>query len=135
MPLNHDVSGLRRPRCSPQYGLTSPTLPEALRRETVFVYSQGWPPAFLGDLYYYIEDHELRTEAASIDAAQCPVHLLSGEYDHSATPGHCKAAHEAIPGSTFSVMQGPGHFPMAENPQKFIEILLPVLDAIEGAAP
>lgn len=114
------------------YGLMSPTSPEQLRRETVFVYSQAWPQAFLGDLYYYIEDHDLTAEAANIDASRCPVHLLSGEYDYSATPDMGRAAHAAIPGSTHRVMEGVGHFPMAENPAKFLEYLLPVLDSIHA---
>ena len=112
------------------YGLMSPTSPEALRRETVFVYSQGWPPAFLGDLHFYIEDHDLREEAANIDTTRCPVYLLSGEYDYSATPEMARAAQSAIPGSTYQEMPGLGHFPMAEDPVRFIEYLLPVLERI-----
>lgn len=133
------LRGLWHPRVSNEYkaalmyGLMAPTSPEALRRETSFVYSQGWPPSFLGDLYYYIEDHDLRREAASIDTRQCAVHLLSGEYDYSATPAHGRAAQEAIPGSTYRTMEGMGHFPMSENPQRFIEVLLPVLDDIQAS--
>lgn len=112
------------------YGLMSPTSPEPLRRETVFVYSQGWPPAFLGDLFFYIEEHDLTIEAAKIDTARCPVHLLTGEYDYSAPPAMGQAAHEAIPGSSFTMMPGLGHFPMAEDPARFIEFLLPVLETI-----
>ncbi len=113
------------------YGLTAPTSPEEFRRETVFVYSQGWPQAFLGDLKFYVEDHDLTSEAVNIDTSLCAVHLLSGEYDYSATPDMGKAAHEAIPGSTWSMMPGVGHFPMVENPSVFIEHLLPVLDQIK----
>ncbi|MEX0784782.1 MAG: alpha/beta hydrolase [Dehalococcoidia bacterium] len=132
------LKGFWHPRVSNEYkatlmyGLMSPTSPEERRRETVFVYSQGWPPAFLGDLYYYIEDHDLREEAAAIDASRCPVYLLSAEYDYSGTPAHGQAAHEAIPGSTWEVMEGVGHFPMSENPEVFIEYLRPVLDRISA---
>jgi pimeloyl-ACP methyl ester carboxylesterase len=34
------------------YGLMSPTSPERYRRETTWVYSQGAPAVFKGDLYY-----------------------------------------------------------------------------------
>ncbi|MGH2631781.1 MAG: alpha/beta fold hydrolase [Tepidiformaceae bacterium] len=135
------MRGLWHPRVSNEYkaalmyGLMSPTSPEALRRETAFVYSQGWPPSFLGDLHYYIADHDLRTEAANIDTSRCAVHLLSGEYDYSATPAHGRAAHEGVAGSSFGVMEGVGHFPMSENPERFIEALLPVLAAIEAGSP
>jgi pimeloyl-ACP methyl ester carboxylesterase len=112
------------------YGLMSPSSPEERKRETVFVYSQGWPQSFLGDLFFYIEDHDLREEAAAIDTSLCPVFLLSGEYDYSATPEHGRAAHEAVAGSSFAVMDGIGHFPMSENPAAFIEHLLPVLGQV-----
>lgn len=114
------------------HALTSPTSPEALRRETVFGYSAAWPPAFLGDLHYYFVEHDLRTEAAAIDTSVLSVDLLVGEYDWSATIEHAQAVHAAIPGSTLTVMDGLGHFPMCEDPERFIEHLLPLLDRIAG---
>lgn len=135
------LRGFWHPRVSNEYkaalmyGLMAPTSPEPFRRETVFVYSQGWPPAFLGDLYFYITDHDLRGEAAKVDTTQCAVHLLSGEYDYSATPALGRAAHDAIPGSTWALMEGIGHFPMSENPERFIAALLPVLDRIAATGP
>jgi pimeloyl-ACP methyl ester carboxylesterase len=130
------LRGFWHPRVSNEYkaslmhGLMSPTSPEPNRRETVFVYSAGWPPAFLGDLYFYTTDHDLTEEAANIDTSQVAVHLLTGEYDYSATVGHGRAAHEAIAGSTFDVMEGVGHFPMSENPEVFLAHLRPILDKI-----
>jgi pimeloyl-ACP methyl ester carboxylesterase len=135
------LGGFWHPQVSNEYkarlmnGLMSPTSPEALRRETVYAYSAGWPPAFLGDLYYYIVDHDLTAEAGAIDTSRVGVHLLTGEYDASATIEHGRAAHEAIAGSTFRVMDGVGHFPMSENPESFLGYLLPVLDAIRTGAP
>lgn len=66
----------------------------------VFVYIQGWPPAFLRDLYFYLDDHDLTAEAAKTDTSRCPLYLLSGEYDYSATPDMARAA-QAGPGSTY----------------------------------
>ena len=130
------LKGFWHPQVSNEYkahlmhGLMSPTSPEARRRETVFAYSQGWPPAFLGDLHYYIADHDLRGDADQIDTEKTAVHLLTGEYDYSASVAHGRAAHEAIAGSSFSVMTGMGHFPMSENPERFLDHLLPILDAV-----
>ncbi len=42
-------------------------------------------------------------------------------------------AAQAGPGSTYQEMKGLGHFPMAENPEPFIDYLLPVLDRIAAA--
>jgi pimeloyl-ACP methyl ester carboxylesterase len=114
-------------------GLMSPTSPEARRMETMFGYSAGWPPAFLGDLHYYVEDHDLTQEAQNIDTSRIPVYLLTGEYDNSATIEHGAAAHEAIKGSSFDVMYGLGHFPMSEDPEAFNQHILPILDKIRGA--
>ncbi len=135
------LQGFWHPQVSNEYksrlmnGLMAPQSPEPLRRETVWAYSSGWPPAFLGDLYYYLVDHDLTDEAAAIDTGRVGVHLLTGEYDASATLEHGQAAHEAIAGSTFTTMDGVGHFPMAENPDVFIPLLLPVLDDIRKNRP
>ncbi len=111
--------------------LMSPTSPEAFRKETSQVYAAGWPPAFLGDLHYYLVDYDLRTEAAGIDTQKVAVHILSGEYDASGTMELGQAAHAAIPGSTWTGMRGVGHFPMSENPDAFLTYLKPVLDAVK----
>ena len=130
------MAGFWHPQVSNEFkarlmlGLMSPTSPEARRMETVFAYSSGWPPAFLGDLFYYIDDHDLTQEAANIDTTKVPVYLLTGEYDNSATIEHGRAAHEAIAGSSFAVMEGIGHFPMSEDPEGFARHLLPVLETI-----
>ncbi len=127
---------LWHPQVSSEYkarlmdGLMSPTSPEPYRKETGFVYASGWPPAFLGDLYYYVADYDMRQSAGEIDTNKVAVHILSGEYDYSGTSEHGKAAHEAIAGSTWTEMKGLGHFPMSENPVAFAEYLLPILDSI-----
>ncbi|KAI9007847.1 alpha/beta hydrolase fold protein [Hyaloraphidium curvatum] len=111
-------------------GLTAPTSPENLRRETEHTYAAGWPPAFLGDLHYYADDHDLRAEASNIDTEACQVHMLTGEYDASATLEDGRECHAAIRGSTFAEMLGMGHFPMSEDPQGFAGYLMPILDKI-----
>ncbi len=111
-------------------GLTSPTSPLAYRKETIQTYASGWPPAFLGDLWYYMVDYDIRDRAGEIDTERVGVHILSGEYDSSGTPEHGRAASEAIAGSTFAEMTGVGHFPMSENPEAFFGYLEPILDRI-----
>ncbi len=134
------LTALWHPQVSNEYkarameGLTAPMSPKAYVKETSFVYACGWPQAFLGDLYYYIEDFDLRDHADEIDTGQVGVHILSGEYDHSGTSELGRAAHEAIAGSTWAEMKAVGHFPMSENPEAFLRYLLPVLETIRGAA-
>ena len=114
--------------------LCAPGSPEAYVKEVSQVYSAGWPPAFLGDLHYYVSEYDLRERAGEIDTNRCAVHILSGEYDWSATTEMGVQAHEAIDGSTHAVMPGVGHFPMQENPREFLRHLLPVLDRIRATA-
>jgi pimeloyl-ACP methyl ester carboxylesterase len=111
-------------------GLMSPTSPKPYRKETSFVYASGWPPVFIGDLVYYVDDYDLRSCASEIDTNQVGVHILSGEYDYSGTSELGQGAHEAIAGSSWTEMKGVGHFPMSENPEAFVSYLLPILDNI-----
>jgi pimeloyl-ACP methyl ester carboxylesterase len=105
------------------------TAPEAYRQETRLHYAQGAPGVFPGDLFYFGVDHDLRDEADLIDTSVCPVHLLTGEYDFVTIPAS-EEAHRRIAGSTYQLMPGLGHFPMSEDPDRFIEFLLPLLDTI-----
>lgn len=132
------LGALWHPQVSNEYkarlmnALMSPTSPEAYRKETSQVYAAGWPPAFLGDLHYYLVDYDLTEEAQEIDTRKIAVHILSGEYDSSGTLEHGQAAHAAISGSTWSAMNDVGHFPMSENPEVFLTHLLPVLETIRS---
>ena len=131
-----DLGRLWHPQVSNEYkgrlmnGLMSPTSPEAYRKETSQVYASGWPPAFLGDLHYYVADYDLREEASKIDTKRVAVHILSGEYDASGTMERGQAAQAAIAGSTWAGMTDVGHFPMSENPEAFFAYLLPILEQV-----
>jgi pimeloyl-ACP methyl ester carboxylesterase len=109
-------------------GLMAPGAPAAYRKETAYAYAAGWPQSFSGDLHYYFDDFDLR--ATPVDTTKTAVHILTGEYDHSAPIEAGRTAHEAIEGSTFTVMEGLGHFPMSEDPERFLDYLLPVLRSI-----
>jgi len=114
------------------YGLMAPTSPDALRHETLWVYSQGAPAVFKGDLYYYSIDHDVRETAGRIDTRQTSVDILNGEYDWSGTPELGAALAKLIPGARYATMTGLGHFPMSENPELFLATIRPVLARIAG---
>jgi len=113
-------------------GLIAPTAPEADRWETIWHYMQGGPGVFKGDLFFYTADGDVRGRVAEIDTAKCPLYLLTGEYDYSCTPDDTRDLASRIKGAEAIVMAGLGHFPVSEDPARFLSYLRPVLDRIAG---
>jgi pimeloyl-ACP methyl ester carboxylesterase len=114
------------------YGLMSPLSPDEHRWETVWHYMQGGPGVFSGDLYFYQVEGDIRNRIGAIDTKLCPLYMLTGEYDYSASPRDTQAAADRIPGAKVTIMKGLGHFPMSENPAAFLGYLRPVLDEIRA---
>jgi pimeloyl-ACP methyl ester carboxylesterase len=111
--------------------LISPTSPGADKWETLWHYMQGGPSVFLGDLHYYFTDGDLRNGLLDgLDTRRCPLYLLTGEYDLSATPALSAELAKLVKATHFEIMRGLGHFPMSESPQQFRRYLLPILERI-----
>ena len=68
----------------------------------------------------------------AIDTSVCSVDILNGEYDWSGTPTAGAELAAAIPGARYKTMPGLGHFPMCENPSRFLAEIRPVLERIVG---
>lgn len=114
--------------------LISPTSPQAEKWETLWHYMQGGPAVFMGDLHYYFAEGDLRNGLLDgLDTKRCPLHLLTGEYDLSATPALTAELAKLVNATSFQVMEGLGHFPMSESPAQFRRYLLPVLESIHQA--
>ncbi len=110
--------------------LVAPSSPQAEKWETLWHYMQGGPAIFMGDLHYYFAEGDLRnTDLSGLDD-KCPLYLLTGEYDLSATPQLTADLARVTGARHFEVMKGMGHFPMSENPDAFLGYLRPVLDRI-----
>ena len=114
------------------YGLMSPVSPEAQRWETVWHYMQGGPGVFTGDLFFFQGVGEVRDRLGAIDTSLCPLYILTGEYDYSASPRDTEMAAARIRGAKVTIMKGLGHFPMSEDPEAFLGYLRPVLDEIRA---
>ena len=104
-----------------------------VERSEIWMYSQGAPTVFAGDLNYYAREHDLRETAQDIDTGQCSLYVLSAAYDWSAYPEASREFAETVPGASYTLMEEMGHFPMSENPLAFKHYIMPVLD--ELAAP
>lgn len=114
-------------------GLIAPQSPEESRWDTLWMYMQAGPGVFKGDLFFYRADGDFRDRVASIDTRQCPLYLLTGEYDFSCTPADTERTAAQIKGARVTVMKEIGHFPMSENPAQFRKYILPVLDEIRAS--
>ena len=109
-------------------GLMAPTSPAKERWETIWHYMQSGPGVFKGDLNFYTLEGDVRERLGAIDTATCPVWLLTGEYDYSATPEATRATAANIPGAQVIIMERLGHFPMSEDPERFLGYLRMVLN-------
>jgi pimeloyl-ACP methyl ester carboxylesterase len=134
----YDLSWLHRPdvhggevSAGVVSGLIAPTAPDAERWETLWHYMQSGPGVFKGDLHFYTADGDVRDRVDRIDVRRCPLFLLTGEYDYSCT-AEATLDIARRTGAEATIMQGLGHFPMSEDPPRFVEYLLPVLARIRG---
>lgn len=115
-------------------GLIAPQSPSDARNEVLWMYKQGGPGVFKGDLYFYRVDGDLRPVVGGIDTTVCPLYMMTGEYDFSCTPDNTQRTAQKIAGAEVTVMKQVGHFPMAENPRQFRKYILPVLEKISAAS-
>jgi len=113
-------------------GLMAPQSPDVARWETLWMYLQGGPGIFKGDLHFYRVDGDLREKVREIDTKRCPLYLLTGEYDFSCMPEDTLRTAQQIPSVEVVVMKELGHFPMSENPAQFRGYILPVLERIRA---
>ena len=67
-------------------------------------------------------------------AAHMPTLIVWGEDDRIIPLAHAYQAHDAIPNSRLEVMEGVGHFPHAEDPDRFVEILVDFMRTTEPSA-
>lgn len=64
-------------------------------------------------------------------AASMPTMIVWGDQDEIIPVRHAFAAHEAIPGSRLEIIEGAGHFPHVEAPERFVEILTDFIGSTE----
>jgi pimeloyl-ACP methyl ester carboxylesterase len=116
------------------HSLVAPQSPSVEIWETMWHYMQSGVGVFKGDLDYYFEKGDLRNGLFKMpDPNACPMYLLTGEYDWSASPEITQEILRGNPAAKFQYMKDLGHFPMSENPPLFLKYLRPVLEEIRAS--
>jgi pimeloyl-ACP methyl ester carboxylesterase len=70
---------------------------------------------------------DLRPQLAAL---RCPVLLMVGETDAVTPPDHAREIAGAVPGATLHVIDGAGHLPTIETPERVNALLRPWLSAL-----
>jgi pimeloyl-ACP methyl ester carboxylesterase len=117
--------------------MLGPQCPQKQRDEACAIYSQARPGVYMGDLAYYSNEYDGRQLAPEIRAKGVPIQLLTGSYDYSASPANSRAllAEIGSPSVTFHEMEGLGHFPMIEDPDRFRPHFLAALAQLLEVSP
>jgi pimeloyl-ACP methyl ester carboxylesterase len=68
------------------HSLLAPDSPSEERWETMWHYMQSGSGVFAGDVDYYLFKGDLRNGRFRVGPDPCPMYLLTGEYDWSASP-------------------------------------------------
>ncbi len=66
-------------------------------------------------------------------AAGMPTLIIWGEDDRIIPVEHAHAAHAAVPGSWLEVIEGVGHYPHCESPERFVEALTEFIESTRPA--
>lgn len=114
-------------------GMIAPTSPAIYKRLNWWIYSSQATKVFPGDLKFYFEGWDGRDRMSQIDTKVCPVYMLTGEYDYSCSPDMSRETAAKITGAMFEEMSGLGHFPMSEDPVRFLPYFFRALEHIQAA--
>lgn len=112
------------------YGLMSPTASPQNKVLIWQMYSASGYGVFHGDLDFYNSGWDGRDRVGKIDVKDCPVYMLTGEYDYSTSPEMSRATAKKIPGARFEEMKDLGHFPATETPKQFAKYLVKAMEWI-----
>ena len=67
-------------------------------------------------------------------AARMPTLIIWGDRDNIIPVSHAYAAHDAIPESRLEILEGAGHFPHAEEPLRFVDILSEFIETTQKSS-
>lgn len=114
--------------------LLSPNSPIERRDLARWIYSQSAPGVYDGDLRFYSDEFRASAHTPRIDTTRTPLWLLTGDYDYSASPSETRKVAAEIRGAHFIEMNGFGHFPMTEDPNRLYDLhLKQILQSLDSS--
>ncbi len=120
--------------CGSKIGLTTAAHVQELWRSYSSLSDKDTRHAFLRTLRAVIDTRGQAVSAANRLhlAAEMPTLVVWGDADPIIPVEHAYAAHEGIEGSQLEIFPGVGHYPHAEDPERFVDVLT---DFIENTIP
>lgn len=111
------------------FGLMNPDSPAEFRKRVWWGYSSGGHGLYASDIDSY-QLWDIDSVAHLLTETSPHIAVLSGRYDTTVTPEASQELANLIPNSSFCEMPELGHFPHAENPQRFADYLEPALEKV-----
>lgn len=114
-------------------GLRAPRLEEEWRTY-VSLTEPGNRPSFMRTLRSVVDPAGQAVSATDrlYLTSRVPTLIIWGRHDRMIPVEHAFAAHAAIPQSRLAVFEDSGHFPHAEEPQRFVEVVSDFVETTEA---
>jgi pimeloyl-ACP methyl ester carboxylesterase len=91
---------------------------DAMTDEELVIHARNWESLCLYGWHPYMFNPQLKQWLGGIGAQTL---VLWGEQDGIVTPDYGRAYAKLIPGAQFSLVEGAGHHPEAEQPERFVQ--------------
>lgn len=113
------------------YGLMNPSSPAEFRKRVWWGYSSGGHGLYAADIASY-QQWDIDDVLHLLNVSSPHIAILSGRFDTTVPPSASRALANLIPNSSYREMPDLGHFPHAENPNRFADYLEPALELVQA---
>jgi pimeloyl-ACP methyl ester carboxylesterase len=94
---------------------------DAMTDEELVIHAKNWESLCLYAWHPYMYNPQLKQWLGRISA---PTLMLWGDQDGVVTPDYGRAYAKLIPGAEFRLMEGAGHHPEQEQPERFVQAVM-----------
>jgi pimeloyl-ACP methyl ester carboxylesterase len=94
---------------------------DAMTDEELVIHARNWESLCLYGWHPYMHNPQLKRWLGRISA---PTLVLWGDHDGVVTPDYGRAYAAMIPGAEFKLIEGAGHHPEQEQPERFVQAVM-----------